>query len=233
MRVAIVIPAYQAAATIGEVVQRSRLAQPAAAIVVVDDGSTDGSGAAARAAAAIRLETHPRNRGKGAALATGIAAALDEGADVVATLDADGQHPPESLPDVLGPVLAGAADICVGARRRSAPMPLARRFSNWLSVRLVMRAGAGAARPDIRDVQSGFRAFTAAVGRQIRPAERGYDFETAFLFEALARGFRVTSVPIPTLYPKRGTSHFRAVADTWRVARVFTRHARRILAGDA
>lgn len=233
MRIAVVIPAYQAARTIGDVVARVRAAAPTAATYVVDDGSSDGTGAAANAGGGeAAVLTHPRNRGKGVALLTGIAAALErQRAAVIVTLDADGQHPPESIPDVLAPVLAGTADIALGARRRTNPMPLGRRFTNWFSAALVSRMG-----QDVRDAQTGFRAFTADVARRIRPAERHYDFETAFLLEALLARCRVTSVDIPTVYGGRhgdATSHFRPWIDTWRLTRVFARHARRIVAGGA
>jgi glycosyltransferase involved in cell wall biosynthesis len=222
LRVAVVIPAYQAAATIAAVVRGVRAAVPAATIIVVDDGSTDQTAVAARAAGA-GVVSHPRNRGKGTALRTGIARALEADAAVLVTLDADGQHPPQSIPAVLAPVAAGTADLALGARPRVAPMPLRRRFTNWLSARL---AG-------VSDAQTGFRVFTRAVAERIRPAERHYDFETAFLLGARAAGFRVTSIAIPTLYTPGGASHFRPWADTWRLAVVFSRHARRLLAKDS
>lgn len=224
LRVAIVIPAYQAAATVAAVVAGARRVAP---VYVVDDGSTDGTGDAARGRGATLL-THAANRGKGAALATGIAAALSAGAEVIVTLDADGQHPPEEIPHLLAPIAAGRADLVLGARQRTGAMPLSRRFTNWLSARLATRiAGQG-----VSDAQTGFRAFTRGVAERVQPAGDRYDYETAFLLGACAAGFRVASVPIPTIYGG-AESHFRPWADTWRVARVFARYARRILAGTA
>ena len=221
-RVAVVIPAYQAARTIAAVVAGARTAAP---VYVVDDGSTDGTGAVGRGKGAILL-THATNRGKGAALATGIAAALSAHADVIVTLDADGQHPPAEIPRLIAPIVEGRADLVLGARQRTGPMPLGRRFTNWLSARLASRiAGQG-----VSDAQSGFRAFTRAVAERVRPAGHHYDYETAFLLGACEAGFRVTSVPIPTVYGG-AASHFRPWADSWRVARVFARYARRIIAG--
>src|SRR3989442_13687461 len=95
--VAVLVPAFQAAATIADVVARARRALPDAAVYVVDDGSTDGTAAAASAAGA-RVLPHPRNRGKGAALATGIARALADGAGGVGTLGPGGPQPPARLP---------------------------------------------------------------------------------------------------------------------------------------
>ncbi len=223
--VAVLVPAFQAAATIADVVARARRALPDAAVYVVDDGSTDGTAGAASAAGA-RVLPHPRNRGKGAALATGIARALADGAGVIATLDADGQHPPERLPQLVEPVAGGAADLVLGARARGGGMPLGRRCTNWLSAALASRV----AGTRVADAQTGFRAFSRRVAETVRPREAGYDFEAAFLLEALARGFHVGSVGIPTIYAGE-RSHFRHWTDTWRLARVFTRHGRRIIFG--
>ena len=221
-RVAIVIPAYQAAGSVGAVVAGARAIAP---VYLVDDGSTDGTRDGARGMGATVL-THATNRGKGAALATGIAAALAAGADVIVTLDADGQHPPAEIPRLLAPIVAGQADLVLGARERGGTMPLGRRVTNWLSSRLATRiAGQGVA-----DAQTGFRAFSRSVAERVKPAEDRYEYETAFLLGACDAGFRVTCVAIPTIY-EGATSHFRSWTDTWRVARVFARYAKRILAG--
>jgi glycosyltransferase involved in cell wall biosynthesis len=223
--VAVVIPAYQAATTIAEVVSRTSRAVPGATVYVVDDGSTDGTSAAGRGKGATLL-IHLRNRGKGAALATGIGVALEGGAGVIITLDADGQHPPEEIPSLAAPVLAGEADLALGARARTGAMPWGRRCTNWLSAALASRIG-GVAVPD---AQSGFRALSRGVAQAVRPGEQGYDFETAFLLAALVRGFRVGFVVVSTVYEGR-PSHFRHWADTWRQARVFMRYGREIIFG--
>ncbi len=224
-RFAVVIPAFQAAATVGSVVVAARRAAPAARVYVVDDGSTDGTGAASRASGATVL-THPRNRGKGGALATGIARALADGAQVVVTLDADGQHPPDAIGQLAAPLEAGEADLVLGARPRTGAMPLGRRCTNWLSAALASRVG----RQVVPDAQTGFRAFRRRVAEMIQPAERRYDYETAFLLAVLAAGFRVRSVPVPTIYDG-AASHFRHWGDTWRLARVYVRYGPQILFG--
>lgn len=223
--IAAVVPAYQAAATIGEVVSRVRGAVPAGRVYVVDDGSADPTGAEAARVGATVL-THPRNRGKGAALATGIQRALADGAEVVVTLDADGQHPPEEIPRLAAPIAQDLADLVLGARARTGPMPWSRRCSNWLSAALASRVG----RVPVADAQTGFRAFSRRVAETVRPHESRYDFESAFLLAALVAGHRVRSVPVPTIYGG-APSHFRSWADTWRLARVFARYGRRILFG--
>jgi glycosyltransferase involved in cell wall biosynthesis len=220
---AVVIPAYRAAATIGPVITEVRRTVPAAHIIVVDDGSDDGTAAVARDAGA-RVRSFTSNRGKGAALAAGLAEAAE--APVIVTLDADGQHDAAAIPRLVAPVRDGAADLVLGARPRTSAMPPGRRFNNWLSASLVSRV----AGYPVPDAQTGFRACARAVTRHVRPDERRYDYELAFLLGALAAGFRVASVPVRTIYDG-AASHFRAVSDTWRMAAVFARYGRAIMRG--
>jgi glycosyltransferase involved in cell wall biosynthesis len=223
---AVVIPALDAAATLPAVLRRLREVLPRARVIVVDDGSRDGTAAAAAAGGATVLR-RPANLGKGGALAEGVGAAVGCGAGVVVTMDADGQHSPEYVPALLAALADGSADLVVGARRRGAgPMPWTRRVTNRLSSALVSRA-LGVRVPDS---QSGFRAFTRRVAETVRPAGDRYEFETEFLFLAAHAGFRIAAVPVPTVYGG-ATSHFRYGADTWRLSRLFLRHWRAIAFG--
>ena len=230
---AVVVPAYRAAETLPGVVARIRDATRGAAaggraqVIVVDDGSDDaGATAAAAAAAGATVLRHDANLGKGRALALGLAEAVRGGADLVVTLDADGQHPPEAMPDLLAPLQAGAADLVVGSRQRAGRMPLGRRVTNWLSSTLVSRA-VGFRVPDS---QSGYRAMRRDVADRVRPGGGRYEFETEFLFAAARQGFRIRAVPVPTVY-EGATSHFRYGADTLALGLVFLRHWRPILVG--
>jgi len=223
-QVAVVIPAYRAAASLPAVIDGVRRASPGAVVLVVDDGSDDDTAAAARQAGA-RVVSHATNLGKGRALATGLAAAIEAGAvRFVVTLDADGQHPPEAIPRLLEPLEQGSADLVVGARRRAGAMPPQRRLSNWLSSTLVSR-GLGVRVPDS---QSGFRAMTRPVAAAVKPAGNRYEFETEFLFAAKQAGFRLGAVDVPTVY-SGAASYFRPVSDTLRLSRVFLRHWKQIL----
>lgn len=219
MRVAVVIPAYQAVATIGEVVVQTLAVLPEAHVIVVDDGSRDGTGEEGRGKGATVL-THPRNQGKGVALRGGIARACEDGAEAIVTIDADGQHPATEIPRLLQPIAEGTADLVLGARARRGTMPVSRRLTNWLSATLASRIG----RQAIQDAQTGFRAFTGVVAERVRPAGDRYEFEANFLLEALRAGYRVTSVEVPTIYG--APSHFRYFGDTWRMARAFAQHLR-------
>ena len=223
--VAVVIPAFRAARTVGGVIQRIQQVSPGATVLVVDDGSDDDTASRALAAGAA-VATHEHNQGKGRALATGLSAALAlDGLRYAITLDADGQHPPEAIPAMLAPLLAGEADLVVGARPRNpGTMPPGRRFTNWLSSTLVSRA-VGIKVPDS---QSGYRAMTRAVAESVRPGGVRYEFETEFLLGAAERGYRIGAVAIPAVYEGE-TSHFRYIGDTLLLARVFLRHWRAII----
>ena len=162
---------------------------------------------------------HARNRGKGAALRTGFTALLDEGADAVLTIDADGQHDPAVAPALLDALRD--ADIVIGTRRRDGtPMPLHRRVSNALSSRAISRC-AGCALPD---TQSGYRAIRGEVLRRIHPRGDRYEYETDFLILAARAGFEIAGVPIPTIYG--APSHFRPLHDAARVVATIWRHRR-------
>ena len=227
--VAVVIPAYRAAAALPGVIERVKrtMGEPAPAILVVDDGSDDETAARAACAGAVVLR-HPSNRGKGHALATGLAAAVAGGAPVIVTMDADGQHPPEAIPALVEPVAAGRADLVVGSRARAGRMPASRRLSNWLSSTLVSRA-VGSRVPDS---QSGFRAMRREVAAGVLPRGDRYEFETEFLLLAARSGYRLAAAAVPTVYDG-APSHFRYGADTLAIASVFLRHWRGVLLGPA
>ena len=217
-RAAIVVPALDAAPTLGDVLAGVARAVPAAHAVVVDDGSTDDTSAVARAAGAhlIRFE---RNRGKGAALRAGIAWALAERLDAVVTIDADGQHDPACLPALLAAL--DCADVVIGTRARTGTrMPWHRRMSNSISSAAISRC-AGTVLPD---TQSGYRAISAAVLARVHPAGDRYEYETDFLILAARAGFTITGVPVPTIYG--APSHFRPVHDAMRVIATIWRHRR-------
>jgi glycosyltransferase involved in cell wall biosynthesis len=214
--VACVIPALDAAATLGALAGRLRDVLPHASIVVVDDGSADATSDVARESCDA-LVRFPVNRGKGAALRAGIAAVLERGAEVVVTIDADGQHPPEAAPSLLAALQR--ADIAIGARSwLGGAMPLGRRVTNALAT-----AAVGAIiGHSITDSQSGFRAIRRAVLEAVTPRGDRYEYETDFLIQAGRAGFRIQAVPIATVYG--APSHFRAFRDSTRVVRTIWRH---------
>jgi len=212
-----VVPAKDAETTIASVVEGLRAVREDLDVIVVDDGSSDATGARARLAGA-RVLRHEVNRGKGAALQSGFDAAVGAGAEVVLALDADGQHPPASVPELLA-ALEGA-DLVVGSRnadRRG--MPWLRRMTNDVTSWWVSRL----AGQRIDDSQSGYRAIRAEVIRRVRPASTRFEYESEFLVAAARAGFRIGSAPIPTLYNAPG-SHIDPLRDTIRFIRFVWRH---------
>jgi len=212
-----VIPARDAAATIGDVVRGLRRVLPSAEVVVVDDGSTDATGDRAREAGAAVVR-HDRNRGKGAALESGFGEALRRGADAVIALDADGQHDPAAAPALLEAL--ERADLVVGSRERDRTgMPWLRRATNDITTWLVSLL----ARRRIHDSQSGYRAIRASVLRAVRPQSRRFEYESEFLIAAARAGFSIGEAPVPTLYNAPG-SHIDPLRDTLRFIRLVIRH---------
>lgn len=214
--VACVIPALDAEATLGAVVAGLRRALPDATIILVDDGSRDGTRRLARERC-DRVVAFDVNRGKGAALRAGFEEALAAGFAAVLTIDADGQHAPSAAPALLAAL--DDADVVIGSRSRtSTAMPLRRRLSNALSSAAISRC-AGCALPD---TQSGYRAIRADVLRRVRPEGDRYEYETDFLIRAARAGLRIACVPVPTIYG--APSHFRELRDAMRVIHTIWRH---------
>ncbi|HKJ71391.1 MAG TPA: glycosyltransferase family 2 protein [Gammaproteobacteria bacterium] len=213
--IAVVIPAFNEAATLPEVVREA--AALAERVWVVDDGSTDHTAETVRDLP-CRLLRHPRNLGKGASLRTGLAAALEEQPAAVITLDADGQHPVRALPQLTERFRRHGDDLVIAARlQERAAMPRLRQFGNGVADFWIGLAGGRR----VRDSQSGFRLYSARLLRDLPihriPGDR-FDFEGRTLIEACRRGYAVGEVPIPALYPDSGlSSHYRAVVDTSRI----------------
>lgn len=212
-----VIPARDAAATVGAVVRGLRQSLPSASVLVVDDGSVDATGEVAREAGAIVVR-HEVNQGKGAALQTGFDEALRRGAEAVLALDADGQHDPAVAPRLVAEL--EKADLVVGSREGDRTgMPWLRRATNDVTTWFVSRL----AGQRVPDSQSGYRAIRASVLRAVRPESRRFDYESEFLIGAARAGFRIGEAPVPTLYNAPG-SHIHPVRDTIRFIRLVWRH---------
>jgi len=223
MRVAAVVPAYQAEATIADVVGSLRdawrsLGERDAGVVVVDDGSTDATAAQARTAGAD-VVVHERNRGKGAALCSGFARAVELGARAAVSVDADGQHPASQA------LLVAQADfpreaLILGVRdMKRAGAPRANRFSNRFS-NLFLSWFSG--RP-LTDTQCGLRRYPLPETLELGLRSTGYEFESEVILHMARRGRSIAELPVEVIYPpeEKRTSHFRVVRDPARiVARV-------------
>jgi len=216
-RYAAVIPAYNESATIADVAAR---AARQVEVIVVDDGSTDGT-AAALAGLPVTLLRNDHNLGKGASLWRGMRHALGLGVGGVVTLDGDGQHAPEEIPCLLAEARAHPGEIVIGARtfgRDAAPR------SRYLANRVADFWIGWAAGQPLADSQSGFRVYPAALLRQVEVKHgpgRGFVFESELLIAAARHGFGSRAVPISALYPKAArASHFCPVLDIVRITRM-------------
>jgi DNA-binding response OmpR family regulator len=201
MAITVVIPAYNESRFIGSTVLKA--SSYANTVIVVDDGSCDNTAEIAEAAGAV-LVRHKCNKGKGAALNTGFCKARELGAQVVVTMDADGQHLPEELSQVVRPVLAGEADIVIGSRYlvHHSGVPRSRIWGHWFFNKLT-RLASGAASTDS---QSGYRAFSHTAVEAICFCSTGFAVESEMQFIAHENGLRLKEVPITILYtdkPKR------------------------------
>ncbi len=208
-----VVPALDAGETLGAVLDdlRATLRLP---VLVVDDGSVDATGEVARKHGA-EVVRHARNRGKGAALHTGLLEAARRGFGMVVTVDADGQHPGDSAREVLEAsddpetLVLGVRDLA----RDGAPgsNQFGNRVSNFF---LSFFAG----RP-LLDTQCGLRRYPVAATLQLATRARGYAFEAEVVLRALAAGIPVLEVPVAVIYPPPDQirSHFRNVRDPARI----------------
>ena len=211
MRVAAAIPAYDAVHSVGSVVTRTRAVVEA--VLVIDDGSSDGTSIAAHVAGA-EVHAFSENRGKGAALRVAFEILFSRGFTAVVTIDADGQHLPEEVPRLLA--AAGGADLVLGTRDHLfAEMGNVRRLSNRLSSRAI----SWAAGQEISDVQTGFRLYTCDVIDRAGFSEPGFEAESAVVVRAVRRGLRVATTPVRLGHADgRSTSHYRPVLDSLRIA---------------
>lgn len=211
-----IIPAYNEARFIGDVIKAAQQHVP---VVVIDDGSSDGTGAAA-AMAGAKVVAHVQNQGKGKALLTGFDYAIGRKVDAAITLDADGQHDPHEIPLFIEAFRAGQGDIIIGQRQYS-QMPAKSQIGNRVGS-FLLRLAMG--RP-IPDNQSGYRLFSREAMEKVRPTSTRFEAEVEMLLRADLAGLKVGWVPIKTIYNEK-KSHFRPVQDSalffkmaWRIWR--------------
>lgn len=216
--VAAAIPAYQAAPSIVGVVQRTLMVLPD--LLVIDDGSDDGTAGEARKAGAEVLSL-ALNQGKGVALRTAFETLFGRGFEAVVTVDADGQHLPEEIPKLIAGWQETGADLVLGSRDHLfGSMCRLRRNSNRMSSRAISFA----AGKRIGDVQTGFRLYTRGLIEIIGFPEPRFEAESAVVVRAARNGFRVVGVPVELGFADgRTTSHYRPLLDSLRIARAVIR----------
>ena len=200
--ITVVLPAYNEEVSIGSIVLLT--SQYADNVIVVDDGSSDRTAEVAGKAGA-EVVRHETNRGKGAALKTGFTAAADLGADVIVTMDSDGQHNPAEIPRLVAPILKGEADMVNGSRYLNGldkNTPAYRRVGQTI-LDGVTNLNSGLR---ITDSQSGFRAFSASTKDVFRFTAKGMAIESEMLADAGRHGLRITEVEIGVRYDVDGST---------------------------
>jgi len=209
VRVCALIAAFNEEATVASVVEGVR--RLVSDVVVVDDGSSDRTGerAAAAGAAVVR---HAQNRGKGAAIRTGLAQVLAGACTHVLFIDGDLQHDPGDVPKLLSAAEQRDCDLVIAERLfRKGSMPTARFYSNRIGSRILSRfIGL-----EVSDSQSGFRLVRADCLRGLRLTATGYEIETEMLIKLLRRRASLCRISIPARYDG-SRSKLRSVRDTFR-----------------
>ena len=189
------IPAFNEEKTIAKVVLLTK--KYVDKVVVVDDGSTDMTAEIAEALGAEVIR-HKVNLGKGAALRTLFAKARECGADVLVLLDADDQHNPQQISDIIEPIIKNEADIVIGSRflGKSIGIPKYRK----VGLKVLSKIIATITKNSITDPLSGFRALSKKALAMIDLLEKGYGVEVEMLLKAVKKGLRICEVPITVNY---------------------------------
>ncbi|MGD8506141.1 MAG: glycosyltransferase family 2 protein [Candidatus Bathyarchaeota archaeon] len=188
------IPAYNEEKTIARVILLTK--KHVDMIVVCDDGSTDLTAEIAQGLGATVIH-HKKNRGYGAAIRTLFKKAQEMNADVLLTLDADGQHNGDEIPSLTQLITEDKADIVIGSRFMSSNnnIPSYRRFG----IKFLTKLSNGRT-PELSDAQSGFRAYNKKAIRELKPIENGMGISAEILLKARERGLRVAEVPAQVEY---------------------------------
>ncbi|PKN49652.1 MAG: glycosyltransferase family 2 protein [Deltaproteobacteria bacterium HGW-Deltaproteobacteria-16] len=221
MNAAVIIPVYNHEQRIAEVIRQAlKLGLP---LFVIDDGSTDSTPQIISDIPGISVIRHPLNLGKGAALRTGFAAAVEQGCDWALTIDGDGQHRPEDSGSLLQAVADGRRAIVVGRREGMVGknVPWTSRFGRGFSNFWVWVSGG----PLIKDSQSGFRLYPLPEALHLGVKATRYQFEVEVLVRARQKGINTVEAPVRVVYQAKGerVSHFQPWLDFRRNSATFSR----------
>lgn len=195
IKIVVGIPAFNEGENIEDIVNKAK--KYATKVIVCDDGSTDDTYERAKAAGAYVIR-HATNKGYGAAIRTLFYAAKESNADILVTLDADGQHDPDYIPRVIEPIMSKGFDIVIGSRfiNQNGKVPLYRRFG----IKLITKLMHSVAYNSITDAQSGFRAYSKNAISKIDLRKAGMDVSTEILFRAKEENLTINEVPITIRY---------------------------------
>ena len=209
MKSCVLIPAYNESKTIGELIKS--VETYVSDILVINDGSNDETEKVSKAAGASVI-SFKENVGKGKALRTGFDYALKNKYDAVITMDADGQHMPRDIVNILDVAASPEIGIVVGNRMGNPETMPPIRFATNLFMSLIISA---VCRQNIPDTQCGFRLIKCDVLRSINLVSANYEIESEILIKGSKKGFRIKSTPIKSVYEGQRSS-INPIVDTWR-----------------
>jgi len=195
MKLSVIVPVYNEVQNIREILRRVRLTKLATEILVIDDGSQDGSRELLTeldGKARLRVILHPKNRGKGAAVRTGIEAARG---DVILIQDADLEYNPSDYPALLQPIADGIADVVYGSRFLGGPRR-AVMFWHMIANQLLTLMTNILYNTILSDMETGYKVFKRDITANMRLRANGFDFEPEFTAKVLKRHYRIFEVPI-------------------------------------
>ncbi len=216
MKIAILIPCHNEAQAIGTLVEKLRTRM--LDVVVVDDGSGDGTGAIA-AGKGAHVITIPERGGKGNAMQIGFKYVVAQGYDALIVMDGDGQHAVEDVPAFIERYKATQASLINGNRMaNNKNMPFVRKLTNRFMSWIISTV----CRQRIEDTQCGFRLISCGVLRAIKLTSTNFEIETEILIKASKKGFKIDSVPVQTIYEDE-QSKIHPVKDTVRFFRYLVR----------
>ena len=215
-----IVPAYQEEARVRAAVEGIR--EYCEHVVVIDDGSADRTSEEAEKSGAVVLR-HTVNRGKGAAIDTGINYAREHGYEFVIAMDGDGQHAPEDIPAFVEAYEKTGAQAILGNRMdnpRSMPFVrrLTNRFMSWLLSRRIGQR--------VPDTQCGFRLYRCEGFPEVSEESQRFDYDSEVLLLYADKGVKIGAVPVKVIYGEE-KSKIRPVSDTMRFARMLRRHRKR------
>jgi glycosyltransferase involved in cell wall biosynthesis len=196
-----VIPCSNEGQFIGDVVTKTR--KYVDKVIVIDDGSTDNTSEAAEAAEAEVIR-HATRQGAGAATRSGFEAARANNADVLLTIDGDGQHNPDEIPLVLDPILKDDADLVIGSRFIEPKTNI--RVYRKFGIDVITWLYNFGSKVKVTDSQSCFRAHNRRVIDAVNITENGFGFSVQVLIQARKKGFVIKEAPISCVYHSQGSS---------------------------
>ncbi len=208
-RILVCIPAYNEANSIGPVVHKAR--NYATEVIVCDDGSSDDTTKVASDAGAIVIR-HLKNEGYGKALRTLFQIALKRKADIVVTLDSDGQHNADQIPRVLEPIIKGGFDIAIGSRFMNNEDRIKVPFYRTVGIKTITKLTNQSTYTNLTDAQSGFRAYGRRALQRMNLVEDGMKISAEILLRAGTKNLTIKEVPITVNYDLKNTSTHNALS---------------------